>query len=279
MCLFIVCPKSFLSLCHQAVLAVVFVIGFGPSASAQSKPSADRIRQIDRMIDAMASRNKPPKLVRTSDNYQALALFSADFDWPDQDRVRKAIQAVRADKSDEMWWRLRDHINDNRYALTVDFDVSTEIWNLSVGEFCSEITEADLKAAYERHLPKASGEMPFRLPILDEKSTNKWKGRPLYQLQIEACEAAIRQIASIEATTDLHGGDYKSPSQTIAAKEKTQFTDDVKRQIEELKRTKKAVVTDNISVHGFGFHGLDRFDLNSAKRMRETYEKDNVPVK
>jgi hypothetical protein len=85
-----------------AALAVTFAIAIDTSGFGQSKPSADRIRQIDRLIDAMASRNKAPKIVRTSDNYQALALLSPNFDWSDQDRVRKAIQAVREDMSDEM---------------------------------------------------------------------------------------------------------------------------------------------------------------------------------
>lgn len=257
-----------------ASLAVAFVIAFVSSCFGQSKSSTARIRQCDHMIDAMASRNKAPKIVRTSDNYQALALFSPDFDWSDQERVQKAVKAAREDKSDEMWWELRKHIGDNRYALTVDFDVSTEIWNLSVGDFCSSITEADLKEAYARHLPKVSGEMPFIFSILDEKNMKKWKDRPLYQLQVEVCEEAVRQIASIKATSDLHGGDYKSPSHTLTAQEKARFTEAVKKQIEELKRTKKAVTAANISIHGFGFRGFDRFDAKGAKWMREAYEKD-----
>ena len=123
------------------------------SAFGQSKPSADRIRKIDRMIDAMASRNKAPEIESADDNYNQFALFPRNFDWSDQDRVRKAIQAVREDKSDEMWWRLRDHIGDKRYALTFDFDVHSQIWNITVGEFCRAIVEANLNAAYATHLP------------------------------------------------------------------------------------------------------------------------------
>jgi hypothetical protein len=156
-----------------ALLAVVFAIAVESSAFGQSKSFANRVLQVDRMIDAMASRNKAPNIVRTKDNYQALVLFSPDFDWSDQDRVQKTIKAVREDKSDKMWWGLRNHIDDDRYSLTLDFDVSTEIWNISVGEFCTAITEANVKAAYARHLPKVSGKMPFSFSILNEKNTKK----------------------------------------------------------------------------------------------------------
>jgi len=158
------------------------------AALAQSKPSADRLQQIDRMIDAMASRNKPPKLVQSIHIAQQLALFSADFDWSDQDRVQKAIKAVQEDGSSEMWWRLRDHILDNRYALTFNFDDQTRIGNLSVGYFCSKITMANLKAAYTRHLSHVPGSMPSGFAALSETNEKNWAGKPLHELQIEVCK-------------------------------------------------------------------------------------------
>ena len=83
------------------------------SAFGQSKPSADRIRQIDCMIDAMASRNKPPVLVHANSNEPDSLLVPRDpYDWSEQDRVQKAIRAVQNDKSDEMWQRLPAHYGD-----------------------------------------------------------------------------------------------------------------------------------------------------------------------
>ncbi len=65
-------PQSLFSLYFPAALTVAFAITFGSSASAQSKPSAQRIRQIDRMIEAIASRNKPPVLVHANDDPDSL---------------------------------------------------------------------------------------------------------------------------------------------------------------------------------------------------------------
>lgn len=254
--------------------ALALVLAIGSTTFGQSKPSADRIRQLDRMIDAMASRNKAPTIVRTKIGDEDLALFSPAFDWSDQDRVYKAIQAVREDKSDEMWWRLRGHIRDERYALTVSFDVRTYVWNISVGEYCSEITEADLKAAYARHRPHVSGSLPWDFAVLSEKNEKKWSGRPLYELQIEVCEDVVKRMASIKATEDSHGGDYRSPSHTFTAEEKSRFVSAVKKQIEELKRTKKAVTTDHMSLRTFGTVDLYHFNAENAKRMRETYEQE-----
>lgn len=93
------------------------------STSRNPHISTDRIAKIDRMIDAIASRNKPPVLVHANSNEADSLLVPRDpYDWSEQDRVQKAIRAVQDDKSDEMWRRLHDHYGDKRYALTLVFD-------------------------------------------------------------------------------------------------------------------------------------------------------------
>jgi hypothetical protein len=262
------CFRLCLSLCLLTAIVTISFIGF--FAFRQSKPPMEHLGPADDLIDAMASQNKAPRISRTEINDRAIARFSADFDWSDQDRVRKAIRAVQKDGSGEMWWRLRDYAGDDRYALTLSLDEETEIWNISVGYLCSEIAEANLKAAYVRHLPHVSGTMPYDFGTLSEKELKQWAGEPLYRLQIRVCEKAIKQMASLNATEDLHGGDYKSPSRALAAVEKTQFTAAVRKQIEELKRTKMAVTSDHISIHGFPMSELDIFNADTAKRMRES---------
>jgi hypothetical protein len=235
------------------------------------KPPMEHLGPADDLIDAMASQNKAPTISRTEINDSAIARFSPDFDWSDQDRVRKAIQAVQKDGSGEMWWRLRDYAGDDRYALTLGLDVETEIWNISVGYLCSEIAEANLKIAYMRHLPNVSGRMPFDFGALSKEDLKRWAGTPLYQLQIEVCERAIKQMASLNATESLGGGDYRRPSHAFTAEEKAQFTEAVTKQVEELKRTKKALTTDDITINGFRMKSLDVFNANSAERMRGSH--------
>ena len=135
-------------------------------AFAQSNSSVDHQKQIVHMIDAMASRNKEPAMLNHSEVpsgyfYTVAPLVSDDYDWDEQDRVRKAVQAVRDDSSDAMWWQLRQHASDKLYALTVIFDAGMNAKNVLVGEFCRDLTQAYLNEAYRRHLPKVSGQLPF----------------------------------------------------------------------------------------------------------------------
>ena len=127
--------------------ALALMLAASSPAFGQSKPSADRIRQIDRMIDAIASRNKAPEMVHVSDYYKVAPLVSRDYDWSEQERVQKAIKAVRDDKSDEMCRRLRDHYGDKRYVMTLVFDTVVNSKNISVGDICSAIPGPDYGAA------------------------------------------------------------------------------------------------------------------------------------
>jgi hypothetical protein len=116
--------------------------------------------------------------------------------------------------------------------------------------------------------------MPFNFAVLSEENRTKWAGKPLYELQIEVCEEAIEQMASIKATEACGGGDYRSPSHTFTADERAQFVSALKKQVEELKRTKTAVTTDHIALRGFGAADLYHFNAANAKEMRETYERE-----
>ena len=163
---------------------------------------------------------------------------------PNKIACRKAIKAVREDNSDEMWRRLSKRFGDKRYVMTLVFDTRVNAKNVSVGDICYEIAAPRLDSAYIRHLPKVSGTMPPDFhPGVDERM---WAGRPLYELQIAVCEDAIRQMASLKATEGVHGNDYRAeePSHTFTAEEKAKFTEALEKLIEELKRTKKAVMAE-----------------------------------
>ena len=69
--------------------------------------AAERKRRPDRLIEAMASRNKEPKLMEFAN--ARIPRFAEGYDWSEQSRVRTAMLAVLKTKSDEMWWRLREH--------------------------------------------------------------------------------------------------------------------------------------------------------------------------
>ena len=121
--------------------------------------------------------------------------------------------------------------------------------------------------------------MPSDFAALTEAEEKKWAGRPLYELQIELCEKAIRQMPSIKATERLHGGDYASPSHVFTNEQKSQFVAAVKKQIEELKSTKKAVAAHYIVLNTFLAVDLGSFNAERAKRMRETKEQEKAELR
>jgi hypothetical protein len=208
------------------------------AAIGQSKPSRDRVQQIDRMIDAMASRNKPPRMVHAGEDIQSLLVPSGPYDWSEQKRVNKAVEAVRGDTSDEMWWRLYQHTKDNRYVMTLIFDGALDSKHVSVSDICEAIVEKDLEEVYVPHLPKVSGSI-YLSPTFDKKLA----GGPLYEVQIAVCENAMKTMATLQSTEPVRGNDYRADeaSHTFTQEEKAAFTRAMKEQISVLKRTKQAI--------------------------------------
>ncbi len=215
---------------------------------AQSTSPADRQKLLEQMFEAMASRNKEPAILEESEVpskhfYSNVPVVSAGYDWDEQDRVRKAVNTVRENISDEMWWQLRHHINDQRYSLTIVFDEGINVRNVGVGEFCRELTQAWLREAYRKHLPTVSGRLPtdFGPEAIVSKNEKQWDGRPISELQIAVCEEAVKQFTMLKGTERIPGNDYREAEDPHAftKQEKARFTDQVFKQIEELKQTKK----------------------------------------
>jgi hypothetical protein len=234
--------------------------GCAPRQPATGGADAEHIRQYDRLIDAVASRNKEPKIIETGGS--PIALFDDKFDWADQERVQRAVAALSQDESNDLWPRLVEHIDDERYSVTGGDDLAAP-QNFSVGWACRVLAFNHLLYAYlqylepggsapmggdsmnwvaddsteyvpgklqmELHEPPQLGRLWGELP--GEKRLWKWyqarKGKPLYELQIEMCEWAIKRVE----------GDSR-----VAEKPKREFVNRVKRQIQLLRETKKPVV-------------------------------------
>ena len=163
-----------------------------------------------------------------------------------------------------MWWRLREHGGDKRYVLTASRRERAE--NLSVGAFCCDFASADLCLACERHLPAVPGRMPstFHPEDVFWKNEPEWSRsrKPLYQMQIEVCRRAIEQWDSVKGT--VPGAEGQCHAYT--ADEKAGFPVAVKREIDELSRTKRAVFLDALLPGVAAPSGWEGFD---AERARE----------
>ena len=232
-----------------------------PAAVIKFDADANRTRQLDRLIDAMASRNKEPQLFERGG--RRIPRFAADYDWPEQQRVRTALLAVMKDRSDALWWRLRDRAGDKRYVLTASFNESAE--NFTVGSFCCDLALANLSAAYRRHLPAVPGRLPARFHPEDVfwKNEPDWARscKPLYEMQIEVCLRALQQWPSVDGT--ILGKEGRR--HTYTADEKQRFVAAVNKEIEELRRLKRPVFIETI-LHGVAApSGWEGFDAESAK--------------
>ncbi len=240
-----------------AALVLALTVAFVPFAPAQTTsadPPADRIREMERLIDAVASRNEAPKLVGKERSF-AYPVFPDKFDWKDQKRVRAAAWALAQDDSNDLFGRLVEHLNDKRYSATCELDECYPA-NSDVGDICAVIARNKLLCAYLRHLepgktshyggptsnfvPEGSRkylpdslqrELHYRSPLDDTSDLAKWyrarKGKPLYELQIEVCEWAIKKVQ------DAH---------RVAEKPREAFIAAVRKEIESLRKNKKPVV-------------------------------------
>jgi hypothetical protein len=227
-----------------------------------------RTLQADRLINALASRNKEPRLVHLGD--ARLPLFAAEYDWAEQTRVRAALLAVLHCKSDLMWWRLREHANDHRYILTATFQNKAE--NFSVAAFCDDFAAADLSLAYRRHLPAVVGQLPpgFRPEkvFLDHEAEWAHTRKPLAEMQIEVCRQTLRQWDAVAGT--VPGKDGRS--HTYTAEEKTHFRQAVAAEITDLTRRRQAVFLDAVLPGVAAPSGWEGFDADSAQCAHHEYQ-------
>ena len=216
---------------------------------------------LDRLIDAMASRNAPPQLV-DRDN-RRVPHFAADYDWAEQNRVRAAMLAVLQTKSDAMWRRLREHEADKRYVLTASRNDRAE--NFTVGDLCSDFASADLSLAYTRHLPAIVGRLPetFHPEDVFLQHEQQWllAQKPLSEIQIEICRQAIEQWPAVSGTIAGEEG----RGHTYTADEKARFIDAVTNEIAELHRTRRAVFLDTILPGLAAPSGWEGLDAQSAQ--------------
>lgn len=86
--------------------------------------------------------------------------------------------------------------------------------------------------------------------------------KPLYEMQIEVCRRAIEQWASVQGTAPGKEGQFH----TYTADEKARFLEAVKKEIEELNRTKRAVFLEAVLPGVAAPSGWEGFD---AERARE----------
>ena len=164
-----------------ATFALAMVIGSVASAQAPANNRATHPDKLDKLIDAVASRNKEPRIVKLDKRFahsathphfeigggrsaygivdaDGIPLFCKGYDWSDQDRVRNAAWMLARNDGDDLWPRLVEHSDDRRYAATLA-PPDDRVQNWSVGNVCRIIAIRDLNAylEYERFTERRWG--------------------------------------------------------------------------------------------------------------------------
>jgi hypothetical protein len=236
-----------------------------PSNLLRYAASKDPAVALDLLIEAMASRNKPPKLVEKGG--KTVPLFDNDYDWPEQERVRSAIQTVLHVKTDAMWWRLREYMGDKRYVLTARHGRVAE--NFTFGSFCCDMVTANLCVAYANHLPAVPGKLPDSFRPEDEywKNEKQWlrARKPLYAMQAALCQRALEQWENVSGT--LPGRDGRS--HLFSPEEKARFVAALKKEIEDRNGSKVATFQEVLLPWVIAPSGWEGFDAESAKEVVE----------
>jgi len=220
-------------------------------------------KQAAKLIDAIANRNKPPRLVKTRDGKPPL--FPAEYDWKEEERVKRAIRKVAESMTPEVWEVLLEKADDKRYALTLKQlngpgDDECAVGHWTVGQICREIAGKQLSDTYRKHLPRAETR-PIGLlvgPYLGDLVAwrKKRKDKALYELQIEVCEMALAELAKVKEK------EYDEGSPT-----KAQALWRIKAQIQTLRKTKRPVFAEAESAAWY-----PSYDPDDAKRYREKLE-------
>jgi hypothetical protein len=226
-----------------------------PRDNEQVRPEKRGEKAVAKMIDALANRNRPPKLVKFEGG--RYPLFPAEYDWKEEARVRSALAKVRSERTTEMWEELVRRIGDKRYCLSrKDKEEFFALGNWSVGTFCSMFADEWLVGVCERHLPTSPIKpYPIHLGLGLRGRLAKWRkqraDKQLYELQIEVGEEMIRELA-------------KTDEVSKHAKERARKK--IEAEIANLKRKKRPIFTN------FSVQQIDFYSVKEAKKARELLE-------
>ena len=257
--------QSCILVVRLVVLAGAITVGcVGHGEDALQKKLADRTAKLDHIIDGLASRNKQPPIVDVAHKEPTpegsvwnivgtgrAPIFSKDYQWADQERVRGVVEELEKNHGAELWPRLVEHSKDMRYSMT--FIDDEDPVNISVGKVCWWIAHSDLLYPYQQFSGTSVlfyEDYPERVyyPILihpydldDEvaydKGTRKGEdlrswfrsraNKPLYKLQIEVCEWVTERVSKLEG---------------VPEKPRAEFLAHVKEQIQILRRTQQPII-------------------------------------
>ncbi|HEY2760672.1 MAG TPA: hypothetical protein VGI75_08010, partial [Pirellulales bacterium] len=107
------------------------------------------------MIDSLANHNKEPVLVdvQTSIGTGSNPMFSIDYDWKEDVRVRTAAKELSEQEGESLWWSLIAHLDDKRYAIAYGYNGEPHI--ASIGTLCWQKAVNDFEWFFFQFAPRS----------------------------------------------------------------------------------------------------------------------------
>lgn len=237
--------------------------GEGAKDPADGKAAKRNAKEAAKMVDAIVNRNKPPEIVRRRRGTpEKVPLFPETYDWKEEERVRKALGKLYQDRTAELWDALVQRIDDRSYCIAVWNQNNGDGRICSVGGVCGDLAYHRLVDVFRQHLPTD----PFKdgWPIsLDVGITSlaEWRkkrvDKSFYQLQIEVCEIALRELAKVERVPD---------------KKKTLARKKIEAEITKLRKTKEPIFLDEGLFGGYEL----TYTAEKAKQIRKAVESGSA---
>jgi len=175
---------------------------------SQEKPREKRPPSINLIV----SKNKKP-----SRGNGPLKL-PPDYDFDEQKRVWSEVHGLFGD-AESIWADIVDHLDDQRYSLTMESNISGRSYEWTVGDICHAIVARNLTQSYYGSLKPETFDRyrTLRSPVSlgGLSDLKKWcqerKDKKLYELQIEVCELTMKALESDEwLQMTLSAGDRKA---------------------------------------------------------------------
>jgi hypothetical protein len=226
-----------------------------PAQNPGGKPGNRDAKRVTQMVDDLVNRNKPPKIVtrRLGDYPYRLPVFPKDYDWKEEERVRKAFDTVRQDTSLQLWDELVRRIGDERYCRTTWDESAGDAWDHTVGDECIELAYARLSYVFEEDFPSFQPHgcvIHLRRLLRDLPAWRKArKDKPFYQLQIDVCELVLRELPKFD-------------EKDISAKEKAEGRRKVEAVIKKLRRTQRPIFEEYS-------RSIEWYDADLADKIRQ----------
>ena len=167
-------------------------------------------------------------------NCRASGLLEQSDAAKESERIRMQVKKILK-KNEEVWQEVVAHLKDDRHSGIVGIDAGYPR-NWTVSDVCHHIISDTLSSPFYKHLPGTKMNYHrFKMPSFakDKEKLAMWcrdrKDCELYELQIEACEWAIKELES----DDIPERDIDSPK-------RIELTAQIQEEIENLRKSQNA---------------------------------------